>query len=192
MKIKRIMAYLIDYAIVYLISAVLLMIPFFSFDQEQYLNYYEEYMDIPTEINDDVLNRQYSLLYDMTKISKNSLIIEAVVGFSYFGIAAYLMGGQTLGKKIKRIKVVPVNGKEINTHLFMLRSAILINLIPKIASILAIYFLNEKRWILAEGIISNLSLTITFVMMAFLIFRDDERSLHDLICKTKVVEVNKD
>lgn len=192
MKIKRIVAYIIDYGIVYLISAILLMIPAFSFDQEKYLEYYEEYMNIPVEITEETMNKQYSLLYDMTKLSKNSLIIEATVTFAYFGIAAYLMKGQTLGKKLKKIKVVSVNDKELNPHLFMLRTVILTNIIPKIASILAIFFLKEKNWILAEGLIGNISLTITFVLIAFLIFREDERSLHDLICKTKVIEINEE
>lgn len=192
MKIKRVFAYIIDYAIVYLISALILMIPALSYDQEQYLNYYEEYMTMPEQITEETLNNQYSLLYKMTKLSKNSLIIEAVVAFAYFGVTAYLMDGQTIGKKIKKIKVVSNDDKELNPHLFMLRSVILTNLIPTIASYIAILVLKEKNWILAEGIISNISLTITFVLIAFLIFREDERSLHDIICKTKVIEVNKE
>lgn len=192
MKIKRVFAYIIDYAIIYLISAFLLMIPVFSYNQEQYLEYYKEYMTIPEEVTEETINNQYHTLYEMTKLSKNSLFIEALVSFSYFGIAAYLMKGQTLGKKIQKIKVVPVEGKELNPHLFILRSVILTNLIPQIASICAILFLKEKQWILASGIISNISLTITFALVMVLIFRNDERSLHDLICKTKVIEVNKE
>ena len=192
MKIKRVFAYIIDYAIIYLISAFLLMIPVFSYNQEQYLEYYKEYMTIPEEVTEETINNQYHTLYEMTKLSKNSLFIEALVSFSYFGIAAYLMKGQTLGKKIQKIKVVPVEGKELNPHLFILRSVILINLIPQIASICAILFLKEKQWILASGIISNISLTITFALVMVLIFRNDERSLHDLICKTKVIETNKE
>ena len=52
--------------------------------------------------------------------------------------------------------------------------------------------LKEKQWILASEIISNISLTITLTLIIFLIFRNDERSLHDLICKTKVIEANKE
>lgn len=192
MKIERIIAYIIDCGIVYLISALLLMIPIFSYDQNQYLEYYEEYTKIPTEVTEETMNDKYSLLYKMTKLAKNSLIIEVTVTFSYFGIAAYLMKGQTLGKKIKKIKVVSNTDKELNPHLFMLRSIILTNIIPKIASIIAIMCLKEKTWILAEGIISNVSITITFALIAFMIFREDERSLHDIICKTKVIQANKE
>ena len=192
MKIERIIAYIIDCGIVYLISALLLMIPIFSYDQNQYLEYYEEYTKIPTEVTEETMNDKYSLLYKMTKLAKNSLIIETTVTFSYFGIAAYLMKGQTLGKKIKKIKVVSNTDKELNPHLFMLRSIILTNIIPKIASIIAIMCLKEKTWILAEGIISNVSITITFALIAFMIFREDERSLHDIICKTKVIQANKE
>lgn len=192
MKIKRVFAYIIDYGIVYLISALLLMIPVFSYDQEKYLEYYKEYTTIPEKITEETINNQYTILYKMTKLSKNSLVIEGIVTFTYFGIVAYLLKGQTLGKKAQKIKVVPLEGKELNPHLFMLRSVILTNLIPKIASIIAIMTLKEKQWILASGIISNISLTITFTLIAFLIFREDERSLHDIICKTKVIEVNKE
>lgn len=192
MKIKRVFAYIIDFGIVYFISAFLLMIPAFSYDQDQYLEYYKEYTTIPETITEETINNQYSTLYKMTKLSKNSLIIEGIVTFSYFGIAAYLLKGQTLGKKLQKIKVVPLEGKELNPHSFMLRSVILTNLIPKIASIIAIMTLKEKEWILASGIISNISLTITFILIAFLIFREDERSLHDIICKTKVIEANKE
>lgn len=192
MKIKRVFAYIIDYGIVYLISALLLMIPVFSYDQEKYLEYYKEYTTIPEKITEETINNQYTILYKMTKLSKNSLVIEGIVTFTYFGIVAYLLKGQTIGKKAQKIKVVPLEGKELNPHLFMLRSVILTNLIPKIASIIAIMTLKEKQWILASGIISNISLTITFTLIAFLIFREDERSLHDIICKTKVIEVNKE
>lgn len=192
MKIKRVFAYIIDYGIVYLISALLLMIPVFSYDQEKYLEYYKEYTTIPEQITEETINNQYTILYKMTKLSKNSLVIEGIVTFTYFGIVAYLLKGQTIGKKAQKIKVVPLEGKELNPHLFMLRSVILTNLIPKIASIIAIMTLKEKEWILASGIISNISLTITFTLIAFLIFREDERSLHDIICKTKVIEVNKE
>lgn len=194
MKLKRVTAYIIDYIIVYFISALILLIPVFSYNQEEYLDYYKEYMNIATkeEINDDTLNKEYSIIYKMSNLSKNSLIIQVAVSFSYFGIAAYLMNGQTLGKKFKKIKVVPINGRELNPHLFMLRSVILTNIVPQIASILAIFCLKEKTWILAEGIIGNISTTITFILIAFLIFREDNRSLHDLICKTKVIEVNKE
>lgn len=192
MKIKRVFAYIIDYGIVYLISALLLMIPVFSYDQEKYLEYYKEYTTIPEQITEETINNQYTILYKMTKLSKNSLVVEGIVTFTYFGIVAYLLKGQTIGKKAQKIKVVPLEGKELNPHLFMLRSVILTNLIPKIASIIAIMTLKEKQWILASGIISNISLTITFTLIAFLIFREDERSLHDIICKTKVIEVNKE
>lgn len=192
MKIKRVFAYIIDYGIVYLISALLLMIPVFSYDQEKYLEYYKEYTTIPEQITEETINNQYTILYKMTKLSKNSLVIEGIVTFTYFGIVAYLLKGQTIGKKAQKIKVVPLEGKELNPHLFMLRSVILTNLMPKIASIIAIMTLKEKEWILASGIISNISLTITFTLIAFLIFREDERSLHDIICKTKVIEVNKE
>jgi uncharacterized RDD family membrane protein YckC len=127
----------------------------------------------------------------MTYLSKNSLIIQAITTFGYFGIAAYLMKGQTIGKKLQRIRVVSNDDKEMNQHLFILRSVILTNLIPQIASIIAIFTLKQNNWITAETIIGYISLAMSLALIMVLIFRTDERSLHDIICKTKVIEVPK-
>lgn len=192
MKIKRIVAYLIDMAIVYVVAALILSIPVFQYDTEKYMDYYKEYTDLiieTKEVTDEVVDNQYKLMYKMSYLAKNSLVIQAVVTFAYFGIIAYLLKGQTLGKKALKIKVVPLEGKELNPHLFILRSIILTNLIPSIASIIAIYALKQGTWVTVESIIGNISLIITFTLIFFLIFRNDERSLHDLICKTKVIEI---
>jgi uncharacterized RDD family membrane protein YckC len=194
MKIKRIIAYIIDISIVYLISSVILSLPIVNYDTKQYLEYYEEYTEVlmsSEEPTEEVVDKQYNLMYKMSYIAKSSLVVQAIVTFGYFGIAAYLMKGQTLGKKIQHIKVTSINNKEMNPHLFILRSVILTNLIPQIASILAIYLLKESLWITAESIIGNVSMMITSALVIVLIFRNDERSLHDLICKTKVIEVPK-
>lgn len=194
MKIKRIIAYVIDMAIVYLISSVILTMPIVNYDTKQYLEYYEEYTDVllsSEELTEETIDKQYTLMYKMSYLAKNSLVVQALVTFGYFGIAAYLMKGQTLGKKIQKIKVVPISGLDMNPHLFILRSAILTNLIPQIASIISIYFLKQSAWITAESIIGNISMMITWALVLVLIFRNDERSLHDLICKTKVIEVKK-
>lgn len=192
MKIKRIIAYVIDMAIVYLISSIILAMPIVNYDTKQYLEYYEEYTDVllsSEKLTEEIVDKQYTLMYKMSYLAKNSLVIQAIVTFGYFGIAAYLMKGQTLGKKIQKIKVVPLNGQEMNPHLFILRSVILTNLIPQIASIISIYFLKQSTWITAEAIIGNISMMITWALILVLIFRSDERSLHDIICKTKVIEV---
>ena len=191
MKIKRIFAYIIDIMIVYLISAIILTIPVFSYDTEKCLDYYIEYTELvieTEEVTDKILDKQNELMYKMSYLAKNSLVIQAIVSFGYFGITAFLLKGQTLGKKIQKIKVVSADDKELNPHLFILRSIILTNLIPQIASIISIYALKQNTWLVAESIIGNISMVITFSLILVLIFRSDERSLHDLICKTKVIE----
>jgi uncharacterized RDD family membrane protein YckC len=185
MKIKRIMAYIIDYAIVYLISAVILLIPAFSYDQEQYLNYYEDYMTMPEEITKDTLNNQYSLLYKMTKLSKNSLIIEGIVAFSYFGIAAYLMNGQTLGKKMFGICLMMDNGVKIKTLPLFVRT-----LLGKftIETMIPVYFIV----LLYFGHINLLHIVILGVLviaeLLLIIIHRKNPLLHDLMSYTVVVD----
>ena len=86
MKIKRIVAYLIDMAIVYVVAALILSIPVFQYDTEKYMDYYKEYTDLiieTKEVTDEVVDNQYKLMYKMSYLAKNSLVIQAVVTFAY-------------------------------------------------------------------------------------------------------------
>ena len=162
---------------------------------------YKNYMDTTTEyieyiatLGSGEADRDIELdyVYSISKSSQPLSIITCGLLFLYFGVFAYILKGQTLGKKIMKLKVVPDKGKTLDVNLFMIRAIILTNLLPKIASIIVLTKLSPSNWLIAENIISEISNIITFLILGFMIFRDDERGLHDLICKTKVVESNKE
>ncbi len=189
MKIKRIFAYILDFMIVAIISALIYSLPMFERESEKYVESYNEYIELlattgSTEPTIDEINdKTYEFMY----YSKNLLIVQAVTTFAYFGVLSYLMKGQTLGKKALHIKIVSDDNGIPNANLFILRSIILTNLIPKIASILSIYLLPKSTYFQVSTPIDYISMIITFTLIGVMIFRDDERSLHDIICKTKVI-----
>lgn len=191
MKFKRILAYLIDALIVITLSTILFSI----FLKESYNNY----LDTSLEYFDELEKYQYSgsgdedlstlnnLLYKSNKSAEPLLILKIGLTFIYFGIFAYILKGQTLGKKIFKIRVVSENKKELNPSLFILRSVILTNLIPQIVSLLVLMFASESNWMIITNYIGYFEYLIIFIILGFMIFRDDERGLHDLITHTKVI-----
>lgn len=195
MKIKRLIAYFIDFMIITFISSMIFALPMFKEDYNEYTKVYEEYTTEMTnelnsgsaEVNDEkLLSLNYKVLKSTTKLS----IITLTVTIIYFGIIAYLLKGQTLGKKLFKIKVTDLEGNLPNPGLFMLRSIILTNFIPQVVSLFILILASEKTYIDTNVYISYITMLLYFLIVGFIIFRTDERGLHDIICKTKVIEIN--
>lgn len=189
MKLKRIAAYIIDIFIVNFIASALFMLPIFKNDYNLYMETTESYLEYIATLGSSEADYDIELEYVHT-ISKSSqplTIITCGLLFLYFGVFAYMLKGQTIGKKLIKIKVVPVKGTKLNVNLFMIRALIITNLLPRIGSIIILIYLNPSNWLIVENIIGEISNIITFLILGFMIFRDDERGLHDLICGTKVV-----
>lgn len=193
MKIKRIFAYIIDLFIVAVIASAIFTMPIFKSESQNYTKYYEEYIDILSNSRLSTIseNKQIETLYNMNKSSQSLYIINVGLIIIYFGVISYILKGKTIGKKIMNIQIVPEKGKELNPNLFMLRQMLVTNLIPKILSILSLIFLNGSTWYTANNIIGYLNYISYLFMLGFLIFREDERGLHDLIGKTKVISIPK-
>lgn len=194
MKIKRIVAYIIDIFIVSIISSTLFILPIFKNDYNNYANTTKEYTDAIINAGSEGLDYDTELdyLYTITKSSQPLTIITCGLMFIYFGVFSYLLNGQTIGKKIMKIKIVPTNGKKLNVNLYMIRTIILNNLLLRIASIISIIYLSKSNWIIADTIISYISNAVIFLIIGFMVFRDDERGLHDVICQTNVIECTKE
>ena len=189
MKIKRAVAYLIDFLIVYIIAAMIFSSPLFKDSYSSYQKASEDYFNYIIETGSEELDYDIELqhLYDISKYSQPLMIINSGLIIIYFGIIVYMLNGQTLGKKIMKLKVVSIDKEKLNPNLFMLRAIILTNLLPKIASIISLALLGKTNWIIAENIITFVSNSVLFLIIGCMIFRDDERGLHDVICKTDVI-----
>lgn len=191
MKLKRIFAYIFDMFLVTLVSSFVFAIFTSSTEAAEYDKLYNESMDLIMSTGSGVVNEDtlLDLTYRMQMATKTSQIISVGLLILYFGVFAYLMKGQTLGKKILKIQVTPVNGKTLNPPLFMLRAIIITNFIPKLISLVSLMLCSKNTWYLISNVTSNVQTIILFIIVGFMIFRDDERGLHDIICQTKVTDV---
>lgn len=196
MKLKRIFAYIIDIVIVSFISTLVFMLPIFKSSYKEYNNMNTEYLEMAQEIatsgsSDIDENKLLDLQYSMYKTSSTLLIIRLGVIFLYFGIIGFLFKGQTLGKKILGLRIVSVDDGSINPGLFILREVLVINFIPELISLLILVTCSKGVWLDVVNYSSYASYITTFLLVGFMIFRDDERGLHDIICKTKVIDTKK-
>lgn len=191
MILKRILAYFVDCMIVgFLVTFVFSLLPFEN-KMEEYQNSLNGYVEMimgsgSSDPDEKELN---DLLYDTYKAQIPYLILRIGLMFVYFGVFAFLMKGQTLGKKIFKLKIVSENGGNLNPALFVLRSILVINFIPELLLILLLLLASKDVWLSLSSYINSLSSIMMFLLVGFVLFRDDKRGLHDLIAKTKVVSV---
>ncbi len=190
MKLKRIFTYFIDLFFVSLISSIIVMIPIFKYDpvkvEEQTNELYSSILETGSaDVDEDIL---VTGLYNLERSSTSLTAITTFVTFIYFGVAAFINNGRTLGKMIMKIKVVPIKGNKLNPGLFILRTLLITSIIPNLISVISIFYLSPNTWYNLTGIISQIQEFFFLIILGFMIFRDDERGLHDLICQTKVID----
>ncbi len=188
--IERLGAYFLDIIIIsILLSIIGYGLPKNAIDYEQELNdITEKYLS--NEINTQkYIDESSIILYNSQKSSILSLSISAALIIGYFVIFQYMNQGQTLGKKLFKIKVVEKESKKAPTILSgFIRSLFILNIASGILNILFIYILNSKTYYIGYGITYIIETLFIIVTIFFVLYREDGRGLHDIMAKTTVIK----
>lgn len=191
--LKRIVAYIIDILIVTVVVSAISMIPRIDPYKKDYEKAYNEYLDIVSDAQNensvDYKDRIIELNYDIYKYRVVSNIISVISLVGYFGILQMVMNGQTVGKKVLKIKVVSNNGKKLNFGNYFLRTLILNNIFFTVINMIAVYILKGSNFYYFTYIVNMLQSTIYMILIIMMVLRKDNRGLHDLLAGTKVIDV---
>jgi len=186
---KRLCAFLIDSIILSIVFAIITI--GFKLDTEdinnQVANTLEQYESGEITI-DEYLDKTLELNYELQKSSLivNSLNIVLYVG--YFIVFGYLNKGQTIGKKICKIKVVNIKDDKLSISNMIVRSLFIYGIFTLLYSVIFVNILNKEMFGYSYVIVSYLEIifmTITFFMV---LYKKDGRGLHDIIANTNVIE----
>ena len=193
LKWRRIMAYILDYIIIYFVFSLITMFSFINPNYKDYEKYSDKYVDSYTEYvkepNKDNLKVVIDNSYYLTKYGIIYNVIEAAIVVSYLGIYQYQKKGQTLGKKWQKIKVVSKDGKKASLKAIVLRSMILYNIFFVLIRLISVLIFNSTIFMTINGICEILAILIGFIIFLTVLIRKDGVAFHDKLCRTKVVEV---
>lgn len=190
---KRLLAYLIDTFIltivVSLISTVVIPTKNYEKYSEEYEKITQEYQEkeMTLEVYKEYLATSSKSLYNMNKSSVLTTALQVVMSIGYFIFFQYKMKGQTIGKKIVKIKVVE-NNTNPSLKAMILRTVIVDSILSGILGILIIYILNKDNYYLGYLLISSVELIFAFSSALFILYRKDKQGLHDMMANTKVIE----
>ena len=185
---KRLGAYLFDFFVVTLIVSVI-TIGFKSDDKIK-----TRLSDLLTSVTneeisiEDYSNEIFEINYDYQKSIIPNTIISVVISIGYFIVFATLNRGQTLGKKIFKIKVESIDGKTPSVWNMILRSLPLYGILTGIIHIAGIYILNIKMFNYTSTVVNYMYYGFITICLFMVMYKKDGRGLHDIIGRTCVKE----
>ena len=189
---KRILAYIIDFIFVTLISSILTM---FIPVSDSYIKANEDLMEVMKdytsgEIDEsEYLEKYPNYLYTLNKESVAVSIVLVVVSIGYYVIFACVNDGQTFGKKIMKMKIVSNDSKKLTLNNYLIRSLIINGIFLNILDIVLIIFIKKDSYLAATNALTTVRMALYALTFGMILFSQNGRGLHDIVAGTKVINV---
>ena len=187
--LKRFLAYLIDIILVGTIMGIISAI--FTTKNATVLS--NQFL----ELNEQVINTKldfgiyYSRVADITlSLDRENFminIINYVIIILYFVVLPLYKNGQTLGKKIFKIKIVREDKEDLTANELIIRNIVVNGLLNTFLAFCLVFLLSGFEYFTITSILGFIQFILVVVSACMIIFRKDKKGLHDIITKTKVV-----
>lgn len=189
--LQRLVAYLIDAFIITMAISMIASL-FVNSDAIQKIN--NELVDLINRLqNNDVSYLTYIkevsvLELELAKQSGITTIVTLFVEILYFVVFQIYNSGQTIGKKIMKIKVISNNG-ELTMNQMIVRSLLINSVLLNMISLVAVSFINDPmQYLYVFGSFDSIQYLFVIVTTLMVMFRKDHVSLHDMITNTRVIK----
>ena len=187
---KRVLAYLVD---VMIISFVSLLLTYFIPTSENYNKLNKEFENLTIDYrNQEVTMEEYlekgtDINYQLNKEAVPQTIVSTVLSIIYFVVLAYFMNGETLGKKLMKIKITSNNDKKLTMNNYLIRALVIDSVLMKIITIITILLFSKDIYLTSYNIISYVFSLVYIVSLAMILFSKNGRGLQDILANTKVI-----
>ena len=153
----------------------------------------KEYDKINTQI-DENYQKEYKKVY--YKIEQNSIayfVIYLIVTLAYFIGFNKITAGQTLGKKLTRLKIVSAKeDKKVPAWSYLVRTLILYQPIYYLVKLIGVNTLSMNNYYNVTTIFYDIQYYLEIIIIVTIMLRLDGRGIHDLLAKTKVIALDRE
>lgn len=189
---KRLVAYILDAIIVSLIFSVLTM---FIKESNNLINLNNQLNTISENlINKTITMKEYfnqvaSVQYLISKETFLQNLFSLILMIGYFVILPYYYNGQTIGKKMMKIKIVKEDDK-LTINDLALRSLLANGIAMTFIELALIFLIKDTPYFITISILSFIQFLLVITSVFMILYRKDKKALHDIVCKTLVVDEN--
>lgn len=188
--LHRFVAFVLDVIIISLVAS-LLAYPFLDFDSIDKLSdssteVMESYLSQKISI-EEYTNESISISYEMARKQGILSLITIFLNILYFVVFQVMHDGQTIGKRLLRIKVRSKDGKNLGMNQMIYRSLIINSIFVDMVSLCILLFTNQISYFYVAGILSMIQFGIIAVSGFMVMFGEKREGIHDLIARTDVV-----
>ena len=187
---KRVLAYLVD---IMIISFVSLLLTYFVPTSENYNKLNKEFETLTIDYrNQEVTMEEYlekgtDINYQLNKEGIPQTIVSTVLSIIYFVVLTYFMNGETLGKKLMKIKITSNNDKKLTMNNYLIRALVIDSVLINIITIITILLFSKDIYLTSYNIISYVFSFVYIVSLAMILFSKNGRGLQDILANTKVI-----
>lgn len=187
--IKRLGAFIIDTMILSVIFSLITM--GFNTDtsniNKEFTTMLEQYENSEITI-EEYSDKVTTLNYELQKSSIMVNTVNVVLYVGYFIVFGYLNKGQTLGKKICKIKVVNKDNGRPSIWNMIVRSLFIYGVFTLLFSVIFVNILNNKIFTYGYTIITYIEAIFMIICFFMVLYKKDGKGLHDIMAKTYVIE----
>ena len=140
-----------------------------------------------------LMEKEYkTYYYKLNKSYKINNIIYIALILLYFVGVNLLTNGQTLGKKVMKLKIVNNSDEytKVSTFNYFLRALVLYNPLYYLMVLLGVELMSANSFYNWMIVWSNIQNYLQIIIMIMILARVDNRGLHELLSKTKVIEID--
>lgn len=191
---ERICAIILDMLIVSTIAS-LVVFPFLDSKAITKLN--NQALEVIDSYDENKINTEtyfserISILYQTARTNGIVTIIQIIIMILYFMVYQFYNDGQTIGKKIMKIKVV--NNDEdmpLTMNNIVIRSLIINSILMNMISLSFAIFSEQYVYFYGVFIFEVIQYAVIVISLLLIIIGKQGRGVHDMIARTKVIKTN--
>ena len=190
---QRILAFLIDLV---LISVITSFITVFVPVNDTATKLYEEQNKVlegyveGTVSMEEYVNQMVDLSYDISKQTVIVSIVTIVISLLYYVVYPCYNNGQTLGKKLMKIKIKKIDESDLSMNDLLIRGMVNNSILVNIVNVIFVLFLSKNIFLSASSLVSVIQYLVLIISLIMIAFTRNSRGLHDLAAKTEVVQAD--
>ena len=187
---QRVLAFLIDLVLLSMITSLITMfIPMNDtatklYDEQNRV--LEGYVDGSVSM-EEYVNQMVDLGYDISRQTVIVSIVTIVISLLYYVVYPCYNNGQTLGKKLMKIKIKKTNDTELSMNDLLIRSMINNSILVNIINVILVLFLSKNLYLSTSSLVSFIQYLVLIISLIMIAFTNNAQGLHDKVCKTEVV-----